>query len=118
MAISLASGTADFYPENPVIHQIPGEKSLDSTLALKRDPYGFISKRCHQYQSDLFEIRLMFQRTICMRGKECVQNRRTIVLCRERSPVLISGRCGLGSDTLTTPTKAPAQEKTRSWFHT
>jgi fatty-acid peroxygenase len=53
--------------------QIPRDKGLESTLALTHDPYRFISKRCRHYQSDLFEARIMLQRTICMMGKEAAE---------------------------------------------
>lgn len=43
--------------------KIPRDPLPESTLALIRDPYRFISKRCERYQSDLFETALMFQRT-------------------------------------------------------
>lgn len=49
---------------------IPRDPLPDSTLALVRDPYRFITKRCQRYRSDLFETRLMFERTICLRGRE------------------------------------------------
>jgi fatty-acid peroxygenase len=47
--------------------------SLDSTIALIRDPYGFISKRSRHYQSDLFETRLMLRKTICLTGPESAE---------------------------------------------
>lgn len=50
--------------------EIPRDPLPESTLALIRDPYRFISKRCERYQSDFFETTLMFQRTLCMRGRE------------------------------------------------
>lgn len=53
--------------------QIPRDKNLDSTLALIRDPYRFISKRCKRYQSDLFETRLMLRSAICMTGPEAAE---------------------------------------------
>lgn len=49
---------------------IPQDPLPDSTLALTRDPYRFISRRCLEYGSDLFETRLLLQRTICLRGRE------------------------------------------------
>lgn len=49
---------------------IPRDPSLDSTLALLRDPYGFISKRCQRYQSDVFQARLLLQPTLFMSGPE------------------------------------------------
>src|SRR4051794_37492683 len=48
--------------------EIPRERSIDSTLALLRDPYGFIATRCRQFGADLFQTRLLFQPTICMTG--------------------------------------------------
>lgn len=39
-------------------------------LALRRDPYRFISTRCLHFGTDLFEARLMLERTICLRGRE------------------------------------------------
>ncbi|MBS0264502.1 MAG: cytochrome P450 [Planctomycetes bacterium] len=50
--------------------EIPRDKWPESTLALLRDPYQFISKRCRRYWSDLFQTRLMFRKTICMTGPE------------------------------------------------
>lgn len=52
---------------------IPREPSVDSTLTLMRNPYGFISERCRRYESDLFETRLMLRRTICMTGPEAAE---------------------------------------------
>lgn len=34
------------------------------------DPYRFISRTCNQLGSDLFETRLLLEKTICMRGAE------------------------------------------------
>src|SRR3546814_13934155 len=50
--------------------RMPRDESFDSTLALLRDPYGFISKKCRRYGSDVFETRLLLRRTICMTGPE------------------------------------------------
>lgn len=49
--------------------QIPKDKSLDSTWAFFREGYTFISKRCRRYQTDIFQTRLLLQKTICMRGE-------------------------------------------------
>ncbi|WP_220359350.1 hypothetical protein [Alkalilimnicola ehrlichii] len=49
--------------------RIPREKAPDSSLALLRDGYEFVSKRCERHQTDLFQARLLFQNTICMRGE-------------------------------------------------
>lgn len=47
---------------------IPRDRSFDGTLALLRDPYGFIAKRSRRYGADLFETRLLLRPTICMTG--------------------------------------------------
>lgn len=52
---------------------VPRDKSFDSTLALIRDPYGFISKRCRRYRSDLFETRILLQKTVCVTGPEAAK---------------------------------------------
>lgn len=51
------------------MHTIPKEKGFDSSLALFRDGYRFISRRCERHQSDLFRTRLLLRPTICMRGE-------------------------------------------------
>jgi len=47
---------------------IPRDPALDSSLAFLAEPYEFISKRCRRFGADLFETRLLLQRTICMTG--------------------------------------------------
>lgn len=47
---------------------IPSAKGIDSTLALLRNPYGFIPDTCRDLEGDLFETRILFQKTICMTG--------------------------------------------------
>ncbi|HEY9771763.1 MAG TPA: cytochrome P450 [Coleofasciculaceae cyanobacterium] len=53
--------------------QIPQDRSLDSTLALAFNGYKFISQRCRRYQSDIFQTRLLFQKTICFKGEEAAK---------------------------------------------
>lgn len=53
--------------------QIPQDRSLDSTIALAADGYKFISKRCQSYQSDIFETRLLLEKTICFKGEEAAK---------------------------------------------
>ncbi len=53
--------------------QIPQDRSLDSTLALAFNGYQFISQRCRRYQSDIFQTRLLFQKTICFQGEEAAK---------------------------------------------
>jgi fatty-acid peroxygenase len=52
------------------VPEIPRDQTFDSTLALARDPYGYISKRCWRYGADLFQTRIMLRKTICMTGPE------------------------------------------------
>ena len=52
---------------------IPQDRGLDSTLALAFDGYQYISKRCQRYQSDIFQTRLLFQKTICFKGEEAAR---------------------------------------------
>jgi fatty-acid peroxygenase len=49
--------------------EIPRDPAFDATLPFLRDPYRYISKRCRDLDSDLFQIRLVLVRTgICMTG--------------------------------------------------
>lgn len=48
----------------------PRERSLDSSLAFRLDPYRFIQRRCRYHGADLFETRLLLQTTLCMTGPE------------------------------------------------
>jgi hypothetical protein len=46
----------------------------DHTIPLLRDPYNYISKKCHSLGGkDVFEDRILFQQTICMMGKDAVE---------------------------------------------
>lgn len=47
---------------------IPSATGFDSTLALLRNPYGFISDTCRDLGSDLFATRVLLKQTICMTG--------------------------------------------------
>ncbi|KAA0139343.1 cytochrome P450 [Gimesia chilikensis] len=48
-------------------------KQIESTLAFIRDPYRFISRTCEQHEVDLFETRLLLQKTICLRGEDAAR---------------------------------------------
>ena len=52
---------------------IPRDRSLDLTLDLLRDGYGFISKRCRRLGSDVFTARLMLRPAVCMQGEEAAR---------------------------------------------
>ena len=47
---------------------IPSVTRFDSTLALLRNPYGFISDTCRDLGSDIFTTRVLLEQTICMTG--------------------------------------------------
>ncbi|KAB7732535.1 cytochrome P450 [Rudanella paleaurantiibacter] len=49
---------------------IPREKSFDSSIALLRDGFRFIQKRCQHHHSDVFSTRFVFQPTICLTGED------------------------------------------------
>lgn len=52
---------------------IPRDRNLDSSLALLSDGYTFIQKRCRRLDADIFQTRLLLQKTICMRGAEAAE---------------------------------------------
>lgn len=52
---------------------IPRTGGLDNTLAFKRDPYDYISRRCQSLNTDVFEARLLGRRTLCMRGRAAAE---------------------------------------------
>ena len=55
------------------MNHMPHETWPENTLSLLRDPYRFISRRCHAHQGDAFETRLMLEKTICMTGREAAE---------------------------------------------
>ena len=57
----------------PPTARIPRDPLPDATLALLREGYPFISRRCDRFGSDLFETRLMLRPAICMRGAEAAR---------------------------------------------
>src|SRR5699024_6346235 len=58
---------------SPMNNGLPRDTSLDSTLALLREGYDFVSRRCDRYQSNVFETRLMLRKAWCMRGAEAAR---------------------------------------------
>lgn len=52
---------------------IPRTRSFDSTLALLREGYDFISNRCPRYASDAFDTRLMLHRVTCVLGEDAAR---------------------------------------------
>jgi fatty-acid peroxygenase len=51
----------------------PHDGQIDSTLALLRDGYAFVSKRCAQLGTDAFETRLMLKSAICALGEDAAR---------------------------------------------
>lgn len=51
---------------------IPRDNSLDSSLALLKEGYLFLQNRTKKFKSDIFGLRLMAQKVICISGKEAV----------------------------------------------
>lgn len=51
------------------MQDIPGQTLFDSSLALLREGYQFIANGCQRYHSPVFVTRLLFRRTLCMRGE-------------------------------------------------
>ena len=52
---------------------MPREKAFDSTLGMMRDPYRFIRKRCVAFGEDVFQMRFMLRKTVCMSGPAAAQ---------------------------------------------
>lgn len=52
---------------------LPRTAFPDSTLALLRDGYEFIGKRCRRYGSDAFRTRIMLEDVICVTGVEAAE---------------------------------------------
>lgn len=51
-------------------HDIPRDRSLDSTVALLREGYLFIPHRCRRLRSDIFSARLMGEKAIWLSGAD------------------------------------------------
>lgn len=53
--------------------KIPSDCFVDSTYSLMKDPYRYIGRRCRELRSDVFQTRLLLQRTICFKGHEAAK---------------------------------------------
>ncbi|SFU93553.1 cytochrome P450 [Halomonas korlensis] len=53
--------------------ELPREAAFDSTLSFLREGYSFISRRCRRHGSDIFEARLMLEKTLLCRGEEAAR---------------------------------------------
>ena len=48
-------------------------REFDSTIPFMKDPYLFISKKCRELKTDTFTMRLLLQRTTCLKGKDAAE---------------------------------------------
>lgn len=48
-------------------------EDFDSTIPFMKDPYLYISKKCRELNTDVFEMRLLFQKTKCLKGKDAAE---------------------------------------------
>ena len=53
--------------------EIPKDRGFDDSLALLNEGYTFISKRCDDLQTDVFQTRLLLQKTVCIRGRDAAE---------------------------------------------
>lgn len=52
---------------------IPRDSKIESSLSLLGEGYSFIPNRCQKLGSDIFQVRLLMQNTICMSGEEAAK---------------------------------------------
>jgi fatty-acid peroxygenase len=57
----------------PAANPIPRDGMFDSTLALRADPYRYISRRCRALTTDVFQTRLMLRPTIFLCGRDAAE---------------------------------------------
>ena len=50
------------------MQSMPADRRPDASLALLADPYRFIGDQCRRFGSDVFEARILLERSICMSG--------------------------------------------------
>lgn len=88
-----------------VTADIPATRSPDSTLAMLREGYEFIGRRCRHYGTDAFRTWLMLSDVICIRGSKAAETfygnglfgrRRSMPHQESGSSRTSSGRSGFG----------------------
>src|SRR5690606_26220851 len=52
---------------------IPQENTLDGSLGLLLDGNLYITRRCDNFESDIFQTRLLLRTTFCIRGEEAAR---------------------------------------------
>lgn len=51
----------------------PRESGLDSTRAFLSEGYDFVSRRCEELDTDVFETRLLLRKALCVRGEDAAR---------------------------------------------
>ncbi len=54
-------------------NQIPREEGIDHTLPLLKEGYEFIMNRKRNFNSNIFETRIMGKKSLCMSGRDAAQ---------------------------------------------
>lgn len=52
---------------------IPKDSGFDKTFSVLREGYDFVTHRNKELQSDIFETRLLGEKTICLTGSKCAE---------------------------------------------
>ena len=52
---------------------IPHDKNIDSTIPFLRAGYPFLKSRFEQFNSDIFQMRLLGEKTICIHGEDAAK---------------------------------------------
>lgn len=52
---------------------IPKDAKMESSVSLLSEGYSFIANRCQKLGSDIFQVRLLMQNTICMSGEDAAK---------------------------------------------
>jgi fatty-acid peroxygenase len=55
------------------VSSIPRDPCFDATLAARRDPYRYVSRRARELGTDVFETRLLLRSTLCLTGGEAAR---------------------------------------------
>ncbi|MCF3943199.1 cytochrome P450 [Oceanobacillus alkalisoli] len=54
-------------------HEMPRDTGMDNTFKILKDGYMYIMNQQERFNSDVFETRLLGQRTICLTGEEAAE---------------------------------------------
>lgn len=53
--------------------RFPRDRGIDKTLALRREPYEYISKQCRRLDTDVFVTRFLGRKTLCLRSRDAAE---------------------------------------------